>query len=164
MIHLNTDRLILRNVVEKDIDIMYDYRNNEICSKYQREQTKSKIGIAELVEKHKNDFINVESPFIIALSLKDSDEMIGEIVVMPRGETISIGYTISYKYHRMGYAFESLSFLIALLHEKFPNFEFISFTDIKNEASKNLLKKLGYDDMGYYREIDSQMFGKWVIE
>ena len=39
MIFLETDRLLLRNVIIDDVDIMFDYRNNEICSRYQRGQT-----------------------------------------------------------------------------------------------------------------------------
>ena len=30
-----TERLRLRNVIPEDVDVMFDYRNNEICSRYQ---------------------------------------------------------------------------------------------------------------------------------
>ena len=50
---LETDRLLLRNVAAKDADIMYDYRNNEICARYQRGQTKDYDGIVALVERRK---------------------------------------------------------------------------------------------------------------
>lgn len=35
-----TERLIIRNVCREDAKVMYDYRNNEICARYQRGQTK----------------------------------------------------------------------------------------------------------------------------
>lgn len=35
MIFLETERLTLRNVISKDAETMYDYRNNEICARYQ---------------------------------------------------------------------------------------------------------------------------------
>ncbi len=38
MIFLETERLRLRNIEEKDLDIMYEYRNNQLCSRYQRGQ------------------------------------------------------------------------------------------------------------------------------
>ena len=50
MIFLETDRLLLRNVITDDVDIMFDYRNNEICSRYQRGQTKTYNGIEDLVQ------------------------------------------------------------------------------------------------------------------
>ena len=36
MTFIETNRLLLRNITPEDADIMYDYRNNEICARYQR--------------------------------------------------------------------------------------------------------------------------------
>jgi len=159
---IETNRLILRDVAAKDADIMYDYRNKEICARYQRGQTKDYNGIVALVERRKNDVMSVDAPFMVAVALKDTDEMVGEIVVMPKDGTISLGYTFSYKHHRKGYAFESLSALINLLHEQYPEWDFISFTEPENEPSMALLKKLGYKDMGYIPSMESRAFGKWT--
>ena len=161
-IFLKTQRLLLRNVAPKDADIMFDYRNNEICAKYQRDQTKDYKGIVALVEKRMHDVVSVKAPFMMAVALKDSDEMIGEIVVMPNDGTISMGYTFSYKHHRKGYAFEALSALVDMLHERYPAWDFICFTEVNNIASMALLKKLGYKDMGYLSSLESQVFGKWT--
>ena len=162
MILIRTNRLCLRNVSSKDADIMYDYRNNEICTQYQRGQTKSYEGIISLLEHRANDVISLNAPFMIAIALKDTDELIGEIVVMPKDGTISLGYTIHYAYHRMGYAFEALITIIDILHERYPKWDFISFTDPANNPSMALLKKLGYKDMGYIQTLESQVFGKWT--
>ena len=162
MIFIETARLILRNVAAKDADNMYDYRNNEICARYQRGQTKDYDGIVALVERRKKDVMSVDAPFMVAVALKDTNEMVGEIVVMPNDGTISLGYTFSYKHHRNGYAFESLTALINLLHEQYPEWDFISFTEPENEPSMALLKKLGYKDMGYIPSMESRAFGKWT--
>ena len=162
MIFIETARLILRNVAAKDADNMYDYRNNEICARYQRGQTKDYNGIVALVERRKNDVVSVDAPFMVAVALKDTDEMVGEIVVMPKDGTISLGYTFSYKHHRKGYAFEALTALINMLHKQYPKWDFISFTEPENEPSMALLKKLGYKDMGYIPSMESQVFGKWT--
>lgn len=159
---LETTRLILRNVAAKDADNMYDYRNNEICARYQRGQTKDYNGIVALVERRKNDVVSVDAPFMVAVALKDTDEMVGEIVVMPKDGTISLGYTFSYKHHRKGYAFEALTALINMLHKQYPKWDFISFTEPENEPSMALLKKLGYKDMGYIPSMESRAFGKWT--
>ena len=81
---------------------------------------------------------------------------------MPEDGTISLGYTFSYKHHRKGYAFEALTALISMLHERYPEWDFISFTEAENEPSMALLKKLGYKDMGYIPSMESQVFGKWT--
>lgn len=162
MIFLETERLRLRNVTARDADIMYDYRNNEICARYQRGQTKDRASIVELVERRKADVMSADAPFFVAVALKSTDEMVGEIVVMPADGTISLGYTFSYKHHRRGYAFEALRALIEQLHEKYPEWDFISFTDPENVPSMALLKKLGYKNMGYLPSKDSRVFGKWT--
>ena len=162
MIFIETARLILRNVAAKDADNMYDYRNNEICARYQRGQTKDYAGIVALVERRKNDVMSVDAPFMVAVALKETDEMVGEIVVMPNDGTISLGYTFSYKHHRKGYAFEALTALINMLHKQYPEWNFISFTEPENEPSMALLKKLGYKDMGYIPSMESRAFGKWT--
>ncbi len=162
MIFTETERLLLRNVVAKDAEIMHDYRNNEICARYQRGQTKDYDGIVALVERRKNDVMSVDAPFMVAVALKDTDEMVGEIAVMPKDGTISLGYTFSYKHHRKGYAFEALITLINMLHGQYPEWDFISFTEPENEPSMALLKKLGYKDMGYIPSMESQAFGKWT--
>ena len=162
MIFLETDRLILRNLTPSDATVMYDYRNNDLCSRYQRGQTKDLPGIINLVSSHQRDIITTDAAFMVAVALKDTEEMIGEIVVMPNDGAITIGYTFSYKYHRNGYAFEALTPFIELLHSKYPEWEFICFTDTANTASMALLKKLGYTDLGYAEKITSQVFGKWI--
>ena len=164
MTFLETERLYLRNVMPNDVDVMFDYRNNEICSRYQRGQTKTYEGIEDLVQRRKDDKISTESPFMLAVALKDTNEMIGEIVVMPNENTFSLGYTFSYKHHRQGYAFEALTILVNHLHEKFEGWEFISFTDPNNHASMGLLTKLGYKNLGYISSKQSQAFGKWITE
>ena len=164
MVFLETNRLSLRNVISDDVDVMYDYRNNEICSRYQRGQTKTYEGIEDLAQRRKDDKISTDSPFMIAVALKCTNEMIGEIVVMPNENVFSLGYTFSYKYHRQGYAFEALTTLTEFLHKKFIDWEFISFTDPANYASMGLLIKLGYKNLGYIPAKESQAFGKWITE
>ena len=88
--------------------------------------------------------------------------MIGEIVVLPNEGTISLGYTFSYKIHRKGYAYEALSALISYLHEQYPEWDFVCFTETENVPSRELLKKLGFTDWGYLPAKDSQVFGKWL--
>ena len=159
---LETNRLILRNVRPEDAAIMFDYRNNEICARYQRGQTKDLSGIRDLVARRMHDEINDQQNFLLAVERKDRGEMIGEIVVMPNDGCFSIGYTFHYAHHRCGYAFEALSALTDLLHEQYPSMECISFTEPENIASMSLLKKLGYRDLGYAPKVESQVFGKWL--
>ena len=162
MIFLETQRLVLRNLMPEDAQIMHDYRNNDICARYQRGQTKDLPGIIQLVTSHHRDRISTEHPFIVGVALQETNELIGEIVVMPNDGSITLGYNFSYHYHRQGYAYEAIAPFIDMLHTRFPNWEFICFADPDNIASIALLKKLGYEDLGYAEKITSQVFGKWI--
>ena len=66
---------------------MFDYRNNERCSRYQRGQTKDYAQIAELVERRAHDTLSAEAPCMLAVARKETNEMIGEIVVVPKDDT-----------------------------------------------------------------------------
>ena len=67
MIFIETQRLLLRNVMPKDVQKIYDYRNNEICARYQRGQVQDHEGIATMIERSKNDEISVDRPFMVAI-------------------------------------------------------------------------------------------------
>lgn len=164
MVFLETARLILRQVRPEDAPVIFDYRNNEICARYQRGQTKDWDGICALVERRKDDVLGCDANCLIAVALKETDELVGEIVVMPNDDCFSLGYTFSYKHHRKGYAFEALSALTDMLHEQYPSWEFISFTEPENIPSRRLLEKLDYTDYGYVEKITSNVYGKWVID
>ncbi len=163
MTFITTPRLVIRNVTPEDADIIFDYRNNPACSKYQRGQIQTLPGITELLLQHANDRLTNESNSMLAVSLIDG-ELVGEIVVMPAEGTFSLGYTFSYKHHRRGYAFEAVGAVVNLLHEKYPDWDFVSFTEPENTASIGLLLKLGYTDMGYAPKITSRVFGKYLRE
>ncbi len=157
---LETERLVLRNTDVRDAEEMHDYRNDERCARYQRGQTKDRAGIVALLERHAQDILSADAPALIAVARKETDQLIGEIVVMPSEGTISLGYTFSYKIHRRGYAYEALSALLAHLHGEYPAWDFISFTERENIPSRRLLEKLGYEDLGYLPSKDSEVFGK----
>lgn len=164
MIFLETKRLLLRNICPEDAAIMFDYRNNEICARYQRGQTKDLPGIKALTERRRHDTLTTTDNAMVAVALKETNEMVGEIVVMPNDDCFSLGYTFHYAHHRNGYAFEALSCLIEYLHVLQPDWEFISFTETENVPSQKLLLKLGYTDMGYIEKLNSQMYGKYLKE
>ena len=88
MISIDTKRLHLRNVSQNDVHVMFDYRNSEICARDQRGQIKDFEEIQNLIERRKNDEISIDSTCMIAVALKGTNEMIGELVVMPKNNTI----------------------------------------------------------------------------
>ncbi len=164
MTFLETDRLILRQVREEDSATMVDYSFNVKCSRFKRGQTRDLPGIEALLKKRRNDVLSAEDNCLVAVALKETGEMVGEIVVMPNEDCFSLGYTFHYRHHRRGYAYEALSVLTEHLHEMRPDWEFISFVEPENLPSRKLLEKLGYVDLGYIEKLESHAYGKWTGE
>ena len=162
MIFLETSRLTLRTVTSEDTAAIHSWRSDPRCARYQRGQVREYGEIAALVERHSHDVLSVDAHFMAAAALKDSGELVGEILVMPEDGAISLGFTVSPRHQRQGYAYEALAALMALLHARFPGWEFLCFTDPENAPSMALLTKLGCRDMGYVPAVDSRVFGRWV--
>lgn len=162
MAYVETGRLLLRNFDLADLDELADYRNNELCYKYQRGQYRSREDLTAFIEKAKADDLSSPGKKHLAIARKDSDRIIGDIFVSIKEPTISLGFTISYKHHRQGYAYELLSALTEALHQRYKDHELVACTDRDNIASMNLLKKLGFKNEGYEKQIDSYVFSKYA--
>lgn len=162
MTFLETERLRLRNWKETDIDELVCYRNDERCTRYQRGQLQARSDLSALIQRRMQDEFLPEGRKQLAIARKDTDELVGEMTIFIENRTITMGYTISAKYHRRGYAYEMLSAVIGLLHETYPDWEFLCFTEPENVASMNLLQKLGYEHLGYHADENAEMFGKWT--
>ena len=159
---LKTDRLILRNFLPQDLDTLWDYRNHPACSRYQRGQGNTRQELAALIAQHSSR--NLYSQEKVCLAIADENgRTVGDLALyLNDSETITMGYTVSYLYHRKGYAFEMISALLPLLHRIYPEREVICLVDPQNEASIGLLRKLGFSDLGYAEKITSQVFGMWA--
>lgn len=162
MIFLETSRLTLRTVTSEDTAAIHGWRSDPRCARYQRGQVTEYGEIAALMEKHRDDVFSVDAPFMAVMALRSTGEPVGEILVMPEDSAISLGFTVSPRHQRQGYAYEALAALMALLHTRFPDWEFLCFTDPENAPSMALLTKLGCRDMGYVPAVDSRVFGRWV--
>lgn len=161
--YFETKRMIIRNFRDNDIDELVDYRSNELCFKYQRGQYRDRENLSRFIERTKEDKLFTDGDKRLAIAFKETDTLVGDMFLSIKNPTISIGYTISYKYHRQGLAFELLSALIPELHNKYPEYEIVACTDKANLPSKNLLLKLGFKDEGYEPKIESSIFSKYKI-
>ena len=162
MIFLETSRLTLRTVAPEDAAAIHGWRSDPRCARYQRGQVTEYGEIAALMEEHRDDVFSVDAPFMAVMALRSTGEPVGEILVMPEDSAISLGFTVSPRHQRQGYAYEALAARMALLHTRFPGWEFLCFTDPENAPSMALLTKLGCRDMGYVPAVDSRVFGRWV--
>ena len=151
--------MILRNLEKSDADEMFFYRNDENCAKFQRWDKTSREDIEKLIKQFENcEFLSEEYKQIYAVALK-SGEMVGDLTYFfSPDDCITLGYTISPKYQRRGYAFEILSAVIDKIHEKYPKLDIVCLVEPENKASINLVKKLGFIEECYSEKIQSFVY------
>lgn len=154
---IETDRLILRKFKEKDIDILYNYRNNENCSKYQRWEDTSREYLINFIKEEKLKTLNSDS-LQLAIAHKENDDLVGDVFIAFKENCITIGYTVDYKYHRQGYAYEITKELINYLSDNFEDYEIVGLVHPENEPSKSLLEKLNFESEGYVEKLDSLVY------
>jgi len=160
MIFLRSDRLILRSLCESDAETMFDYRNNILCSRYQRGQLKKLSDIRRLIAVRKREILFEGYNQLFAIESIQTGEMVGEIAFKFEEGTVTVGYTVSYKHHRKGYAYEMMSLMLSELFMRFPDIKVRCLVVKENEASCGLLKKLGFTPLGYNGDIDALVFEK----
>ncbi len=136
---LTSDRLAIRNLTTDDLDILYEYRNNKECSKYQRWEDTSKIYIEYLIDKEKYNVFGVDT---------------GNFAIVNKG------YTIEPKHQRKGYAFEILSEVLLYIDKSFQDYETVALVDPLNEPSIKLLEKLEFVREEYIEKFKSILYVK----
>lgn len=160
-IELETERLILRQLVENDAEEMFkNWANDDDVSRYVRwtthknvEETKEYIRTEQ--ERCKND-----NYYNWGIVLKEKNELIGAIGAFPsEDERLEIGYNIAKKHWRNGYTTEALKRVMDyLINEKGVD-RFRCCHAILNPASGAVMKKVGFK---YVYDSVSEKFDKSV--
>lgn len=163
---LQTDRLILRNLSPDDLDALYLYRNNADCARYQHWENTSKEYLKDFIQKfHQSVFLSKEPEqhYAICRATGAADgQLIGDLSYFYNGDDpcITLGYTISYRHWRQGYAFEMLSTLLPAIQKAYPQTDIVALVEKENVPSIALLQKCGFVEEGFSEKINSCIFVK----
>ena len=160
MVYLETERLLLKNLTAEDAPVLYQYRNNTDCAKYQRWDDTELDAINQLIQMHENDiFLSLQEEQHYAIALKDS-KCIGDLSLFytPQDHCITLGITISPKYQHQGYAFEILKEVVASVQHEHPQLELVALIDPENQKSIELFAKLGFQMECYAESIASCVY------
>lgn len=144
-----TERMIIRSFKDSDIESFLVYRNIPEVALYQGwDLPFSREAAVQLV----NEVKEVEIPRVgrwlqLALELKDTHEMIGDIGIRiqvndPRQAVI--GFTIAPAYWRRGYASEAVTALLGYLFDDLGLHRVSADCDTENVGSWRTLEKAGF--------------------
>lgn len=157
---LKTDRLLVRNLSPEDLDELFDYRNNADCARYQHWQDTSREALRDFINTLGScTFPSSEPEQHYAICLADN-RLIGDLSVFYNADDpcITLGYTISCRFWRQGYAYEVLTEVIKVLEQHFPGVDIVALVEKENLPSIALLHKLQFTEEGYSDKIHSHIF------
>jgi RimJ/RimL family protein N-acetyltransferase len=166
--HLETERLILRPLQERDAEAFSTYRSDPEVARYQGwEAPYSLEQAAQFIQKMQS--VTLGSPghwFQIALDRKNDGAMIGDcafirLIEDPRQAEIAV--TLARPFQGHGYAAEALTCLICYLFANFKLHRVRANIDPANIASARLLKRIGMRYEGRFVE-SAWLKGVWVSE
>jgi len=141
---LNTERLLLRQLIETDDQVIFRIRSSDIVYKYIAKTTQKNIKEAQaFIEKTNKGVSNGEFMYW-AITLKESQKLIGTICLWNFSKdklVAEVGYELLPVYHKKGIMNEALCKIIEFGFKSINLKTIEAFTHKENKASKALLVK-----------------------
>ncbi len=143
---IETDRLILRNFEEKDLEDLYAMLSDAEAVQYEpylpmdREAVKQ-----ELLQRMGSDEF-------LAMELKENGCVIGNVYVGKRPfDSVELGYLLARAYWKQGYAQEACRAAVACLFGQGVH-RIYAECDPENAASRHLLERLGFEREAHLKQ------------
>ncbi len=166
-IHIETERLQIRNLRPSHIDEFYSYRSNPDVTKYQGFDVMTMKQAREFINEQKDKQFGKAGEWVqYGIENKVTQKLIGDCAIKLSMDDIriaEIGITISPDEQKKGYAREALLGILAFLFNSKGIHRVVETVDAENNASVRLLKSIGFKQEGHF--IENIFFkGKWGSE
>ncbi|MEC1177190.1 GNAT family protein [Metasolibacillus meyeri] len=151
---LETERLILREIVHEDASDIFAYFSNEDVVKHYGMQALEQVEQAEqLIEGFAKNFQGKRG-MRWGITVKGENRLIGTIgfnLWVPAHKRAEVGYEIHPDFWRMGYASEALEKVVEYGFQKLGLTRIGATVYIENTASNQMLLKQGFEKEGTFR-------------
>lgn len=145
---LETERLILREIVETDSEFILDLLNQPSFIKYIGDRNVRNLEQSrEFIENRLRASYKTFGYGLYLVELKESAEPIGICGFVRRDylPEADLGFAFLPQFEKKGYAFESASATTKYGREKLHFAKILAITTQNNQSSIKLLKKLGFE-------------------
>jgi ribosomal-protein-alanine N-acetyltransferase len=152
---LETERLLLRKISKDDADGIFACFSNENVTKYYGQETLESIEQAEAFVDFFANSYKEKRGIRWGIEIKGTQGIIGTIgfnAWSPKHRRAEIGYEIHPEQWRKGYTFEAVSKVVQYGFNEFGITRIGAVVFIDNEASNNLLTKVGFQKEGVLRD------------
>ncbi|MDQ6597957.1 N-acetyltransferase [Bacillus salipaludis] len=152
---LETERLLLREISKDDAEGIFACFSNENVTKYYGQETlESKEQAESFVDFFANSY-KEKRGIRWGIEIKGTQGIIGTIgfnAWSPKHRRAEIGYEIHPEQWRKGYTFEAVSKVVQYGFNEFALTRIGAVVFMDNEASSNLLTKVGFQKEGILRD------------
>ncbi|PWW28876.1 ribosomal-protein-alanine N-acetyltransferase [Cytobacillus oceanisediminis] len=152
---LETERLVLREISKDDANGIFSCFSNENVTQYYGQETLENIEQAEAFVDFFANSYKEKRGIRWGIEIKGNQGIIGTIgfnAWSPKHKRAEIGYEIHPEQWRKGYTLEAVSKVIQFGFDGLGLTRIGAVVFINNEASNNLLTKVGFQKEGVLRE------------
>lgn len=146
---IETNRLVLRNFRSADAPGLYAYLKEPGASCFLSMKLDDMDAAEAEVENRSR------SDDCIAVCLKDSGELIGDLFAVPEGDTFALGWNFNGDFRGCGFASEAARALFAYLFSVKGARRLYAYVEDHNRASRRLCERLGMRQEGLFLEYVS---------
>ena len=154
---LETERLVLRQVIEEDLDQLYEmFRDPEVAKYDYFHPVSSKAETLKFLERFNQD-LSANEEITWGLILKETNQLIGTCCLGEFNEgarRAEIGYDLTQKQWGKGYATEAVKAVIDFGFIRMNLNRIEATITPGNDASVQVLKKLNFTQEGILRKRD----------
>lgn len=161
---LQTERLLLRQIINDDAKEMFALRSNPEIMKYIPRELPKTIDDAIKHIEFMQGLLESGECINWAICLKEDNKLIGNIGyfrMQPENHRSEIGYMLATEFHGKGILQETMTEIIKYGFETLKLHSIEAVTDPENYASWKLLEKNGFIREGHFKE-DCYWQGKYL--
>lgn len=144
---IETDRLVLRNFRRSDAAALLAYLREPKASCF------LSLKLADMEEAEAEAEKRSAGDEHIAVCLKGTGELIGDLFAIPEADTYSIGWNFNPRFGGQGYALEAAKTLFSHLFEDRGARRLYAYTEDHNTSSQRLCERLGMRKEGLFVEF-----------
>jgi ribosomal-protein-alanine N-acetyltransferase len=154
---LNSQRLLIRNFRESDLESFLAYRNVPEVAQYQGwEVPYPREHAIKMIDQMKDMQAPKAGHWLqLAIELKETGQMIGDLGLRVNAEDARqavIGFTIAPEHWRKGYTVEAITTLLEFLFDDLDLHRVSADCDVENTSSWRTLEKAGFRREAHFVE------------